>query len=145
MSLTVVSASESVAHSEVASVGFRSEVIGSIPRPSAVVSPAVTAAIDGDKVRTTEVEVVSVGVAGVYSEPPVACVPIERAVEKDVTVEFDYLNMDSVMRLIKDEYVTVKERHFDNRCRMTLSVQLTYADTLMSALSKIEGVTAEYN
>ncbi len=70
---------------------------------------------------------------------------IERAVEKDVTVEFDYLNMDSVMRLIKDEYVTVKERHFDNRCRMTLSVQLTYADTLMSALSKIEGVTAEYN
>ena len=53
--------------------------------------------------------------------------------------------MDSVRRLIIDEYVTVKERHLDNRCRMTLSVQLTYADTLMSALSKIEGLTAEYN
>ena len=87
MSLTVVSASESVAHSEVASVGFRSEVIGSIPRPSAVVSPAVTAAIDGDKVRTAEVEVVSVGVAGVYSEPPVACVPVERAVEIECVAE----------------------------------------------------------
>lgn len=69
---------------------------------------------------------------------------VERAVEKDVTVEFDYISMDSVMRLIKDEFVTVKERHFDNRCRITLSVQLAYADAFMAALSKIEGVVAAY-
>lgn len=69
---------------------------------------------------------------------------VERAVEKDVTVEFDYISMDSVMRLIKDEFVTVKERHFDNRCRITLSVQLAYANAFMAALSKIEGVVAAY-
>lgn len=69
---------------------------------------------------------------------------VDRAVEKDVTVEFDYISMDSVMRLIKDEFVTVKERHFDNRCRITLSVQLAYADAFMAALSKIEGVVAAY-
>ncbi len=69
---------------------------------------------------------------------------VERAVEKGVTVEFDYISMDSVMRLIKDEFVTVKERHFDNRCRITLSVQLAYADAFMAALSKIEGVVAAY-
>lgn len=69
---------------------------------------------------------------------------VERAVEKGVTVEFDYISMDSVMRLIKDELVTVKERHFDNRCRITLSVQLAYADAFMAALSKIEGVVAAY-
>lgn len=64
---------------------------------------------------------------------------VERAVEKVIEVEFDYISTDSVMRLLKDEYVTVKERDFDNRCRLLLSVQLVYADTLVSALSKIEG------
>ncbi|MEG1998796.1 MAG: YigZ family protein [Bacteroidales bacterium] len=65
---------------------------------------------------------------------------VERVVEKEMGIEFDYIDIDSVMRLLKDEYVSVKERNFDNRCRILLSVQLGYADTLVSLLSKIESV-----
>lgn len=88
------------------------------------------------------------GLIAAYREAAAAAITnnliIEKAVEKNVKIEFDYINMDSVMRLIKDEYITVKERDFDNRCRMTVSVQLAYAESFMAALSKIEGVTAGY-
>ena len=43
--------------------------------------PAVASAVHGVEVRCTEVEVVTVWVAGVHAEVPIACVPIKRAIK----------------------------------------------------------------
>jgi hypothetical protein len=44
-------------------------------------TPAVSTAIGSIKVWPTEVEVVTTWVVDIYSEVPVACLPIERTVE----------------------------------------------------------------
>ena len=86
MSASVVTAVESVAHSTMATIAATSEtmvceVTSVIPTSAAVHSPTVTASVYGIEVRTSEVEVVAVGIAGVDAEVPVASVPIERTVE----------------------------------------------------------------
>lgn len=43
--------------------------------------PAVTSAVHGVEVRCAEIEVVTVWVAGVHAEVPIACVPIEWTIE----------------------------------------------------------------
>jgi hypothetical protein len=52
-----------------------------IPTSATVHSPAVTATIDVPEVRATEVEVVAVRIAGIDAEMPVACFPVEGAIE----------------------------------------------------------------
>lgn len=59
-----------------------SEVTSVIPGASAVHSPRVTSTIFHENAGTVvEEEIVAVRVTGVYSEVPVACVPIQRTVE----------------------------------------------------------------
>jgi hypothetical protein len=43
--------------------------------------PGMSATIGGIEVRTSEVEVVTVGIAGIDTEVPVACLPVEGTVE----------------------------------------------------------------
>lgn len=43
--------------------------------------PAVASTVHGVKVRCTEIEVVTVWIAGVHTEVPIACIPIKRAIE----------------------------------------------------------------
>ncbi len=78
-----VSTVESVAHS----YALTSVVVGHavstpmIPTSSAIYSPTVSAAIGDIKVGAPEVEVVAMWVACVDTEAPIACIPIEGAVE----------------------------------------------------------------
>ena len=48
---------------------------------SAVHVPGMAATIGGIEVRTSEVEIVTIRIAGIDAEVPVACLPVERAVE----------------------------------------------------------------
>lgn len=43
--------------------------------------PAVAPTVHGVKVRCTKIKVVTVWIAGVHTEVPIACVPVERAIE----------------------------------------------------------------
>ena len=72
---------EAVAHSVMTATATRSERASVIPAASAVHAPAVSAAVDGPEVGTSEVEVVAVGVACVDAEVPVASLPVEWTVE----------------------------------------------------------------
>ena len=59
----------------------RSPAAAMIPGATAVVVPAVTAIVAIVEVRTTEIVVVAIGVAGIDAEVPVTCVPVEGAIE----------------------------------------------------------------
>lgn len=61
-------------------------------------------------------------------------------VERELTIEFDYIVMDSVMKLLRADYITVTNRQFDNICKMHLRVQLEFADSLRERLLKIDSL-----
>jgi hypothetical protein len=71
-----------VVHAIVCSVwGTIVVAVSVIVTVSTVTMPGMSATIGGIEVRTTEVEVVTMGVTEVDAEVPVACVPVEWAIE----------------------------------------------------------------
>lgn len=68
---------------------------------------------------------------------------IERTVDTMVEIQFSYLVMNDIMRILKEEQPQVLEQQFDNLCRMTLSIRQSLAEGLIGKLKKIEGATLE--
>ena len=68
---------------------------------------------------------------------------VERTVDTVVEVEFSYLAMNDVMRVVKEEQPRVLTQQFDNLCRMTLAIRQSLAGGMIGKLEKIGGVTLE--
>lgn len=65
---------------------------------------------------------------------------VERAEEREITVEFPYLSMNDVMRVVKEMGPRVAGQEFDLACRLRLAVRLRDAAGLAERLGGIEGV-----
>lgn len=68
---------------------------------------------------------------------------VEQTIDEVFTVEFDYLLMNEVMRVIKEINPLVLDQSFDNMCAMKLSIRQSDAEKLKSKLEKIIGVNIE--
>lgn len=68
---------------------------------------------------------------------------VEQTIDEVFTVEFDYLLMNEVMRIIKEINPLVLDQSFDNMCAMKLSIRQSDAEKLKSKLGKIIGVNIE--
>ena len=68
---------------------------------------------------------------------------IEKTVDRVVKIEFDYISMNGVMRVVKELSPRIDEQVFDNICSMTLRIRESEAEILISKLEKVEGVTIE--
>lgn len=68
---------------------------------------------------------------------------VERTVDKRIKIEFSYISMNDVMRIIKEEQPVIEEQIFDNLCSMTLSMRLSKADILLGRLRKVEGAIVD--
>lgn len=77
--------------------------------------------------------------AAVLSEAQI----VERTVDVRFEVEFGYLVMNDVMRVVKEMRPEVLEQRFDNLCTMQLSIRAGRADALRERLQKIEGIQIE--
>jgi putative IMPACT (imprinted ancient) family translation regulator len=67
----------------------------------------------------------------------------ERTVDKRIKIDFSYIVMNDVMRIIKEEQPKIEEQVFDNLCSMTLAMRLNKADILLGRLKKVEGAIVE--
>ncbi len=65
---------------------------------------------------------------------------VELTIDVTVEVEFSYMSMNSVMRIVKEEQPRIVSQEFDNLCRMTLLQRESKAEILISKLKKVEGV-----
>lgn len=65
---------------------------------------------------------------------------IEKLVEVTFKIEFDYANMNPVMRIFKDENLEQKDNQFELKCSITTSVRKNEAERVVGQLLKIEGV-----
>ena len=69
------------------------------------------------------------------------CEIVERTVDVVVRVEFSYVAMNDVMRIVKEMQPRIVEQTFDNLCVMTLSIRESESEQLIGRLEKVEGAT----
>ncbi len=63
---------------------------------------------------------------------------IEKTVDVDLTVVFEYPYLNGIMKIVKDEHPQILEQQFDMDCRMTLRIRKGDADRLANRLLKVE-------
>ena len=68
---------------------------------------------------------------------------VERTVDTHIKVDFSYIVMNDIMRIIKEEQPTIDKQIFDNLCTIKLSIRNSKADILLGRLRKVEGATIE--
>lgn len=63
---------------------------------------------------------------------------LEKTVDEDITVAFEYPFLNGVMRIIKDEGAEIVAQSFQMDCEMTLRIRRSEAEKLKSRLRKVE-------
>lgn len=59
-------------------------------------------------------------------------------------LEFDYLMMNDVMRIMKDEQLNIIKQNFDTYCALTFEVRKANLNQVIKKLDKIEGLKIAY-
>jgi len=72
-------------------------------------------------------------------------VVVEKTVNDVYTISFDYLQMNDVMRLIKDADLIILNQQFDNDCSIQLSIRKTQVNQFLGKLDKLNGVKIKYD
>ena len=65
---------------------------------------------------------------------------IEKTVDESISILFDYVLMNEVMRIIKDTNAQITSQSFENQCEMQLSIRKQDAGLLSAKLAKIFGL-----
>ena len=68
---------------------------------------------------------------------------IEKTVDEDVKVKFEYPMMNEVMKVVKDMEPQIVSQDFDMDCRMTLRIRKGEAERMKEKLKKIETLSIE--
>ncbi len=91
------------------------------------------------------------GVAGLikaYKEATVDALAnaqiVEMEVEAHYELRFGYLEMNDVMKVIKDMPIKVHSQDFDNSCLMKLSVRVDYCQQLVAKFETLLGADLEF-
>ncbi|MFZ4457198.1 MAG: IMPACT family protein [Bacteroidales bacterium] len=65
---------------------------------------------------------------------------IEKTVDDEFVIQFEYPMMNDVMRIVKEENPEVISQQFDVACEMKLRIRRSAAEKLNSRLSKVESL-----
>ena len=68
---------------------------------------------------------------------------IEKTEDETIIINFDYILMNDVMRVIKDTSAQILNQGYNNQCNMELSIRKQEVAILTSKLEKIIGVIVE--
>jgi len=73
-----------------------------------------------------------------------AAVVVEKIINDVYTVEFDYLQMNEVMKIIKEEGITVLKQNADNRCMYQISIRKANVNQSISKLTGVNNAKVIY-
>jgi uncharacterized YigZ family protein len=65
---------------------------------------------------------------------------VEKTVDDDITVMFEYPFMNDVMRIVKEEEPTILSQSYDMDCSMTLRIRRSLMPRLRARLEKVETI-----
>ncbi|MBR0273973.1 MAG: YigZ family protein [Bacteroidaceae bacterium] len=74
------------------------------------------------------------------AEAIAAATIIEKTVDEQITVAFEYTLMNQVMRVVKEVEPAILSQTFDNDCQMTLAIRASLMPRLRNRLAKIDGL-----
>ena len=90
------------------------------------------------------------GVSGLiqaYKEAAADVIAVSNVIEKTVDtvlrVDFSYVVMNDIMKIIKEQTPQIREQIFDNLCSMTLAIRQSRSEMLIGKLNKVSGATVE--
>lgn len=69
---------------------------------------------------------------------------VEKTVNDVYSIEFEYIQMNDVMRIIKDENIIVLSQHFDNNCVINIEIRKMQVNKVITKLNNIEGLKTKY-
>ncbi len=69
---------------------------------------------------------------------------IMLTIQEIYTVDFDYMQMNNIMKVLKDESVKIYEQNFDNQCQIKFSVRQSKGIFITDQLSKISGSKIQF-
>ena len=69
---------------------------------------------------------------------------ITKTVNDVYQINFDYLMMNQVMRIIKDEHLEIINQIFDTNCSIKFEVRKANLNQVLGKLEKIDGVEIKY-
>ncbi|TCC85781.1 YigZ family protein [Pedobacter hiemivivus] len=69
---------------------------------------------------------------------------IEKTVNDIYELQFDYLVMNDVMRLIKEEKLNVLSQDFDNACSIKIEIRKASLNSILGKIEKVDGLKAKY-
>ena len=72
-------------------------------------------------------------------------VTIEKTVNDVYTIAFDYLQMNDVMRIIKEDDLGILEQQFDNSCIIKVSIRKMQVNQALAKLQKLSSVKVKYD
>ncbi len=65
--------------------------------------------------------------------------------QKDIyAIDFEYLQMNNVMRIIKDEDLTIVSQNFNNNCRMEVAIRSSLVNRVTTNLSALSELKLKY-
>jgi len=105
---------------------------------SSVNMPGMAATIGGIEVRTSEVEVVTVRIAGIDAEVPVACLPVEG------TVEITGCNIGAPLPVEKDitqievAALPIDAKHIGATCHSHQIIEVDFITCLILLIGEVE-------
>lgn len=70
---------------------------------------------------------------------------IEKTVNDVYTIAFDYLQMNEVMRIVKDDNLQLLQQQFDNSCSIKVSIRKMQVEQVISKLQKLTSVKIIYD
>ncbi|WP_184550305.1 IMPACT family protein [Mucilaginibacter sp. FT3.2] len=70
---------------------------------------------------------------------------VPKTVNDIYTISFDYLQMNDVMRIVKEDNLNILEQQFDNDCSIKISIRKMQVEQTLGRLYKVSGVKVKYN
>ncbi|MEE1944285.1 YigZ family protein [Pedobacter sp. KR3-3] len=88
------------------------------------------------------------GLINAYKSASVEALQASEIIAKTVNdiyeAEFDYLEMNPVMRIMKEEELQILEQNFDMKCVLRFEVRKTNLNTVLGKLEKVNGLKVKY-
>lgn len=88
------------------------------------------------------------GLINAYKSATVEALAMAEIYEKTVNdvynVSFDFVQMNDVMKVVKEFSLKIRNQTYDNQCTMELEFRKTLTNQVIGKLEKIDGILVEY-
>lgn len=69
---------------------------------------------------------------------------IEKTVNEVYNVSFDFVQMNDIMKIVKEFNLKIRNQVYDNQCSMELEFRKTLTNQVVGKLEKIDNILVEY-